>query len=85
VACHNVQQMAHPTVTPVRRELDKKLTVLVLLQVIVYIFTLLPHTTVNSVSTNANLTTDSIIQTKLEFNITVTLMIYYSPSAVSVK
>ncbi len=77
--------MAHPTVTPVRRELDKKLTVLVLLQVIVYIFTLLPHTTVNSVSTNANLTTDSIIQTKLEFNITVTLMIYYSPSAVSVK
>jgi len=77
--------MGHPTVTLVRCELDKQLTVLVLLQVIVYIFTLLPHTTVNSVSTNANLNSDPIIQTKLEFDITVTLMIYYSPSAVSVK
>jgi hypothetical protein len=85
LAFHNIQQMAYRTVPLVRRELDKQLTIMVLVQVTVNIFTLLPHITVNAVATNTNLTSDPIIQEKLQFAISITYIIFCTFFAVSIK
>jgi hypothetical protein len=55
MAYRNVQQLAYRTIPLVRRELDKQLTLMVLVQVAANIFTLLPYTTANAVATNPNL------------------------------
>jgi hypothetical protein len=85
MAYHNVQQLAYRTVPLVRRELDKQLTVMVLVQVAVSIFTLLPYTTASTVATNKSLTSDPDIAAKLQLAITVTLVFYYITFAVSIK
>jgi hypothetical protein len=84
MAYHNVQQIAYRTVPLVRRELDKQLTVMVLVQVVVNVFTVLLFTTVNAVSTNKTLTADPDIRAKLQFAITVTLILSYTTFAVSI-
>jgi hypothetical protein len=58
---------------------------MVLVQVVINMFTLLPYLALNAVVTNINLTTDPIIQAKLQFAVTVTLVIYYISYAVSIK
>ncbi|CAF0944796.1 unnamed protein product [Rotaria sordida] len=78
MAFRNIKEMPYRTVPLVRRELDKQLTVMVLVQVVVGIFGLLPYTTVFAVATNKNLTSDPVIQAKLQFATTVTVIIYYT-------
>ncbi|CAF1488812.1 unnamed protein product [Rotaria sordida] len=67
MAFYNVQQMAYRAVPLVRRELEKQLTVMVLVEVVVNILALLPYTTINAVSQNKNLTNNSFIQAQIQF------------------
>jgi hypothetical protein len=85
MAYRNVQEIAYRTVPLVRRHLDKQLTVMALVQVVVNSFTVLIFTTVDAVSTNKNLTADPIIQAKILFAITVTLIFSYVTFAVSIE
>jgi hypothetical protein len=85
MAYRNVQQLAYRTVPLVRRRLDQQITVMVLVQVVVYIFTLLPFTTVNAVATSKSHIVDSVIQEKLQFAKTVTLILSYITFAVSIS
>ncbi|UJR17663.1 hypothetical protein I4U23_004559 [Adineta vaga] len=55
MAYYNIQQLPHRTIPLARRELDKQLTRMVLIQVIVNIFTIVPHTIVNTILTIPNL------------------------------
>ncbi|CAF1691310.1 unnamed protein product, partial [Adineta ricciae] len=45
----NVQELTYRTIPIVRRELDEQLAKMVLIQVIVNIFTLLPNTIVSTI------------------------------------
>ncbi|CAF1362437.1 unnamed protein product [Adineta steineri] len=76
LAYRNIQQISYRTIPIVRRELDKQLTIMVLLQVFINIFILLPYTTIVAVATNISLTSDPIIQAKLQFTITIVVVIY---------
>jgi hypothetical protein len=84
MAYRNVQQIAYRTVPLVRRQLDKQLTVMVLVQVVVNILTQLPYTTVGAISLNKNFTADAVIEAKIQFAIIVTRTIAYMTYAVSV-
>ncbi|CAF1165730.1 unnamed protein product [Rotaria sp. Silwood1] len=85
MAYYNVQQTTHRAMPLVRRELDKQLTIMVLVQVVVNIFTLIPYTTVNAIATNANSIHDPVLQANLLLVIPITLVIYYIYFAVSIK
>jgi hypothetical protein len=85
MAYRNVQEIAYRVVPLVRRNLDKQLTVMVLVQVVVNTFTVLVYTTVAAVSKSKNLTVDPVIQAKLQFAITVTLILSYITFAVSIE
>jgi hypothetical protein len=84
MAYRNVQQIAYRTVPLVRRQLDKQLTVMVLVQVIVNILAQSPYATVGAISLNKNLTADAVIQAKIQFAIIVTRTIAYVTYAVSI-
>jgi hypothetical protein len=84
MAYRNVQQIAYRTVPLVRRQLDKQITVMVLVQAVVYIFTLLSFTTVNAIVTSKINTVDSVTQEKLQFAINVSLLLSYITFAVSI-
>jgi hypothetical protein len=77
LAYRNGQQLAYRPVPLIRRELDKQMTRMVLLQVLVGIFTLLPYTSVFTLTKNTTLANDPVIQAKLQFAITVTVNITY--------
>jgi hypothetical protein len=81
LAYRNVQQLAYRAVPLVRRELEKQITVMVFVQVLVGIVTLTPYTTTNAVSTNNN----SVNQVQIQFVIAITNVIYAMYFAVSVN
>jgi hypothetical protein len=83
MALRNLQQMAYRTVPLVRRELEKQLTIMVLVQVIVNTFTLLPFTTVNAIATNTSFTANPDSQAKLNLAVTITVIIFFTFFAVS--
>ena len=74
MAYRNVQQISYRTIPLVRRELDKQLTVMVLVHVLINIFTLLPYATVSVVASYTNLQVIS----------TITLIVFYITFAVSI-
>ncbi len=80
----NVQNIAYRTVPLVRRELDKQLTIMVLTQVMIDIFTGLPYVTINGLLKGINIISDPVVQEKLQFTANVTLVFYYVYVAVSV-
>jgi hypothetical protein len=84
MAYRNVKEIAYRTVPLVRRQLDKQITVMVLVQAVVYIFTLLPFTTVDAIVTSKIHTVDSVTQQKLQFAVTVTLILSFITFAVSI-
>jgi hypothetical protein len=84
MAYRNVQQIAYRTVPLVRRRLDKQLTVIVLVQVVINIFTTLPYTTVSAISLNKSLTADPVIQAKIQFAMMITRILAYTTYAVSI-
>jgi hypothetical protein len=85
IAFRNVQQMAYRTIPLVRRELDKQLTVMVLIEVVMSIFTLLPYTTINGIATNTSIISDPATQARLQTIASAMLALYYTYFAVSVK
>ncbi|CAF0815592.1 unnamed protein product [Adineta ricciae] len=72
-----IQQIAYRTVPIVRRELDKQLTSMVLIQVIFNVFTILPYTTANALSTDASFTNDPNIQRQFQLILNIIIIIYY--------
>jgi len=83
LAYRNVQQIAYRTVPLVRRELDKQLTVMVLVQVVINLFTNVPCATMNSVVYGTSNITNASILERIQFVYTVTIIIFYSYFAVS--
>ncbi|CAF0985806.1 unnamed protein product [Adineta steineri] len=77
MAFHNIRQIPHYTIPLVRRELDKQLTVMVLLQNLMSFFTLLPYTVVNIISLNMKNPIDPLVQARIQLSSAVTLLIYY--------
>jgi hypothetical protein len=83
LAYRNVQQIAYRTVPLVRRELDKQLTTMVLVQVVINLFTNVPCVTMGVVLyVTSGLTNASALDT-IQFVYAVTLVISYTYFAVS--
>jgi hypothetical protein len=83
IAYRNVQQIAYRTVPLVRRELDKQLTIMVLVQVIINLFTNVPFVTMNAVIYATVSITNSMITDIIQFIYSMLLIIFYTYFAVS--
>ncbi|CAF1036333.1 unnamed protein product [Rotaria sp. Silwood1] len=77
IAYCNVRQIPYRTIPLVRRELDKQLTTMVLVQVVFKVFVIVPYITVLCVINTANLLSSSINITQLTFANFVTGIMYY--------
>jgi hypothetical protein len=85
MAHRNVQTIPHRTVPLVRRELDKQLTTMVLVQVVCNFFTMTPFAIITIISVNANLTNDPVIKAQIQFANILGFFIYYLYSAVNIN
>jgi len=85
LAYRNVQQLAHRTLPLVRRELDKQLTTMALLQVIFNFFAIVPPLITTILSLQSNLTKDPVFIARLELATYVDYMFYYFYFAVGVN
>nr|ACD54591.1 thyrotropin-releasing hormone receptor 2-like protein [Adineta vaga] len=83
LAFYNTRQIPHYTIPLLRRELDKQLTTMVLLQIFMNIFTLLPYTIVNMISLNMKTIDDPLLQAQVQLRSIITLLLYYVYYAVS--
>ena len=81
MAYHNVQQLPYRTVPLVRRELDKQLTVMVLVQVVYNFVTLLPNLIVYIVNSYGYIS-DPVTKAQVNLAQTVTTCFYYAYFAV---
>ncbi|CAF1338977.1 unnamed protein product [Adineta steineri] len=77
LAYRNVRQIPYRTVPLVRRELDKQLTSMVLIQVVYKTLVVLPYVTILFILLTANINALSITVLQLNFLNFVTGMIYY--------
>ncbi|CAF1391441.1 unnamed protein product [Adineta ricciae] len=77
LAYRHIQLLAYRAIPLVRRDLDKQLTNMVFVQVLVFVFTLTPYTTINTTVTNINLTNDQSTQIKIQLVLNITLVLYY--------
>ncbi|CAF1233623.1 unnamed protein product [Adineta ricciae] len=77
LAFGNVKQMAFRAVPLVRQALDKQLTSMVLVQVIVNMFTIFPHTIINMLMTIPNLINEPDLHKTFLFIFSLTLLNYY--------
>ena len=84
LAYRNVQQLSHRVLPLVRRELDKQLTVMILLLVVFSFFTMLPYIIVNLLTTVPQLTQDAIVSAQLQLATTLTFLLVYAYFAVGV-
>lgn len=84
LAFYNVRTMHYRSVPLVRRELDKQLTTMVLVQDVVNFFTVLPFAIMNALSLNTSLTSDPIIAIHIRFATTISVLFYYFYFAVSI-
>lgn len=83
LAYRNVKQIAYRAVPLVRRELDKQLTSMVLVQVVYVFIAIVPYTTVIIVLTNLDLQNKPILAAQLQIGECLGAVIYYSYFAVS--
>jgi hypothetical protein len=84
MAYHNIQEIAYRTMPLVRRELDKQLTNMVLVQVVYTFFSIFPNAVMYIILCYGNIQ-DSVIIERLHLVYAVTTCIYYSYFAVSVS
>lgn len=77
LAYRNVQQIAYRTVPLVRRELDKQLTTMVLLEVFSDLLFILPYFIFNSYSATINPPSGSILASELALIFNVVTIFYY--------
>jgi len=85
LAYRNVQQIAYRTVPLVRRQLDKQLTKMVLVQVFFTCFAILPLAIVNLFILFTDFTEDPLISAELGLINILTICLYYMYFAVSTK
>jgi hypothetical protein len=83
MAFRNIRHSAHHTVPLVRRELEKQLTVMVLVQVAFNSFTLLPSNIVNALGNNTALLSNPTVAANIQFATTISFLVYYLNFAVS--
>ena len=83
LAFRNVRQIAHRTVPLVRRELDKQLTVMILVQGFFNVWILLPYIVTNSLPLDPVFISDPFLFPRWYFVNSLTLLIYYLYFAVS--
>jgi hypothetical protein len=83
MAYYNVRQLVHYVVPLVRRELEKQLTVMVLTQVVVNFFALLPLNIANILVLNTKNSTDIVFSAQIQLIFNVTLIPFYFYDAVS--
>jgi hypothetical protein len=85
LARRNIHDLAYRTVPIVRRELDKQLTNMLLLQAICNIFILLFFNIVSIIVPYIITTTDPVVLAKLQFVQILSYCFYYFYAAVSIK
>jgi hypothetical protein len=85
LAYRNVRQLTYRTVPLVRRELDKQLTTMVLLQVVITCFAIIPYFIVNMITSYTNLTKDPVTAAQLQLASILTVCLYYMYFAVSLN
>lgn len=83
LAWRNVQQLTYRTVPLVRRELDKQLTTMVLVQVVVNFFSDIPFVIMNAINLNPTITNDEVTWARIQFTFAMTLLLFYSYFSVS--
>ena len=83
LAFRNVRQIARRTVPLVRRELDKQLTVMILVQGFFNVWILLPYVVTNSLPLHSNFISDPFLFPRWYFVNSFALLIYYLYFAVS--
>jgi hypothetical protein len=77
LAYRNVLQLAYRAVPIVRRELDKQLTVMVLVQVVFNFCVLVPYIIVNVTNLGVNISKNSYSYTQLQLARNITTNFYY--------
>jgi hypothetical protein len=82
LAYRNVQHIAYRTVPLVRRELDKQLTTMVLVQVVINFFTNIPFVTVVAVMYATTNITNPVLTNILQFIYSIAFIIFYTYFAV---
>jgi len=85
MAYYNVRRLAHRTVPLIRRELDKQLTTMVLVQVFYNIFVFTPFIVMTVVSLNTSTIQDPVIVAELQFANIISFIIFYLYFAVSMN
>lgn len=83
LAYRNVRQGIYRTVPLVRRELDKQLTTMVLVQVIFNVIVFIPTTVAYTFSTIYNTTSDRLLLAKLDFLQNISSIIAYAHPVVN--
>jgi hypothetical protein len=84
MAYRNLQQLPHYTLPLVRRELDKQLTVMVLTQVVVNFFSVIPFSITNALQLNTSLNRNPFISAQIQLSYNITVIFYYLYFAVSI-
>lgn len=82
MAYRNIQHLSHRTTPLIRRELDKQLTTMVLVQVVINFFTSVPSASMTAVVYATTNIKDSSITDIIQFTSTVAVMVYYTYFAV---
>jgi hypothetical protein len=85
LAYRNIRNITYRTISLVRRELDKQLTVIVLFQMVYIFITITPYLIVNILLLNATITKDSVKIARLDFAYVLTICLFYLNFAVSEK
>jgi hypothetical protein len=80
-----VKDITYRTVPLVRRELDKQLTAMVLVQDVFTFFILLPIMTLGFISLNPNNTQDPLANAEFQLANVIAVMFYYLYFSVSIK
>jgi hypothetical protein len=85
LAYYNVTQLAYRTVPLVRRRHEAQLTIMVLIQVILYFFTVTPTITLRTIISNTGITNDPITAAQLQLANAILTCIYQCNFAVSLS
>lgn len=81
----NVRRMAYRAVPLIRRELEKQLTMMVLIQVILNCFTVLPFSIANTFAFNTSVQRDKATVARVQLIGSIVLCVYYLSFAVRMK
>ncbi|CAF1354764.1 unnamed protein product [Adineta steineri] len=82
LAYYNIQQLRFRTLPLFRRELDKQLTIMVLVQTATSFFTLTPFNILSALSLNTSIMNDPILAGKIQGLLTIGIFLYYLTFAI---